>query len=89
MSNTPEEVGKTVRLALRLALATWGDTVRFSFIALVATSCLLVASRYTPVTTVVRPSAIRIDLSAMATYGPSEHSDHGSSARPLPCRFTD
>jgi hypothetical protein len=89
MSKISEEVGKTVRLALRLALPTWGGTARLTLLAVVLMSCALVTGFCVPVATLTRPDAVRIDVSAAAAYGLSEHSHHVSSARPVPRRFTD
>lgn len=85
MSNVSEETGKTVRLAL----ANWGAAARLGFLMLVMASCLLVVGRYTPVCALVRPSAVRVSLSATVAYGSRDHSEHGSSVGVMPRRFTE
>jgi hypothetical protein len=83
MSNTPEEVGKTVRLALRLALASWEATARLILITGAVSWCLFVAVRCIPLTTLATHSAVHNALSATAGYGPSEHLDPSSGVHPM------
>jgi hypothetical protein len=77
MSNIPEETGKTVRQAME----NWGATARLVFILLALASCLLVVGRYTPMCTLVRPSAVRVSAPATVAYG--------STAGVMPKRSTE
>lgn len=79
MSSAPEEIGQTVRLALQLALPSWGATARLILIAVAVVFCLAVLGRYMPLTSWESENTVHSHPTVVTVLELGRHSNHGLS----------